>query len=503
MIIQCDQCQSKFKLDDSKITEKGAKVRCSKCKHIFTVKKEAPPVEEKQAPSATPPVEKEAFKESMPEKEEESQDFGFEEEEETESKLPGEEDIFGEEEEEDLSGFGGGLEEEEEDLTWGDLGGEGEGGEEGEGEEDLEDDFEINEEDFGLGVSREATPGEPESEVPGPEAGPEGEGEAGGFGLEGEGEAGGFGLEGEGEAGGFGLEGEGEAGGFGLEGEGEAGGFGLEGEGEAGGFGLEGEGEAGGFGLEGEGAGEAEAPGFGDLDLDASGELETETAAPEPQAMEEEVPQPPPPRPEWEEEKEWTEEETPVARKKKGTSPMALVLLLIIALGGGGYYLATSGRDMNIGGYNVGEVIDNLLAKAGLSELGPQGQIEITNLNGYYLQTDKNDLAFVIEGKAVNKFNGPRNFIKIRAGLYDGAGKVLMQQDAYCGNIFSKDDIASFTRAKVRSQMKSRLGKGLINSNIAPGSDVPFMVILYDIPDALAEFDVQVLGSEDAMQKIR
>jgi len=45
MIIQCEQCQAKFKLDDSKVTDKGVKVRCAKCKHVFTVTKEQPATE--------------------------------------------------------------------------------------------------------------------------------------------------------------------------------------------------------------------------------------------------------------------------------------------------------------------------------------------------------------------------------------------------------------------------------------------------------------------------
>ena len=40
MIIQCAKCQTKFRLDDSRVTEKGVKVRCTKCKHVFSVKKE-------------------------------------------------------------------------------------------------------------------------------------------------------------------------------------------------------------------------------------------------------------------------------------------------------------------------------------------------------------------------------------------------------------------------------------------------------------------------------
>jgi len=37
MIITCASCLTKFNLDDSRISERGIKVRCSRCKHIFYV----------------------------------------------------------------------------------------------------------------------------------------------------------------------------------------------------------------------------------------------------------------------------------------------------------------------------------------------------------------------------------------------------------------------------------------------------------------------------------
>jgi predicted Zn finger-like uncharacterized protein len=37
MIIQCEQCQTKFKLDDSKVADKSIKVRCARCRHVFSV----------------------------------------------------------------------------------------------------------------------------------------------------------------------------------------------------------------------------------------------------------------------------------------------------------------------------------------------------------------------------------------------------------------------------------------------------------------------------------
>ncbi|MGA2465016.1 MAG: DUF3426 domain-containing protein [Thermodesulfobacteriota bacterium] len=45
MIITCASCLTKFNLDDSKISGKGAKVRCSRCQHVFYV---APPPETKE-----------------------------------------------------------------------------------------------------------------------------------------------------------------------------------------------------------------------------------------------------------------------------------------------------------------------------------------------------------------------------------------------------------------------------------------------------------------------
>ncbi|KPA12256.1 Anti-sigma factor antagonist [Candidatus Magnetomorum sp. HK-1] len=38
MIVLCEKCQKKYRIDDNKIPKKGLNVRCSKCKNIFSVK---------------------------------------------------------------------------------------------------------------------------------------------------------------------------------------------------------------------------------------------------------------------------------------------------------------------------------------------------------------------------------------------------------------------------------------------------------------------------------
>lgn len=91
MIIQCPKCLTKFKLDDSKVTDEGTRVRCAKCKEVFVVKKEA------AAPPPPPPVPTEPPAEPT---EKEEFDFSF--------------GPSAEEKEEAPFGFGGGFEEEEE-----------------------------------------------------------------------------------------------------------------------------------------------------------------------------------------------------------------------------------------------------------------------------------------------------------------------------------------------------------------------------------------------------
>jgi len=67
MIIQCDKCATRFRLDDSRVTGQGVKVRCTKCQNVFLVTPPPSPpspvdeahVEEKAPASSRPQAKKE------------------------------------------------------------------------------------------------------------------------------------------------------------------------------------------------------------------------------------------------------------------------------------------------------------------------------------------------------------------------------------------------------------------------------------------------------------
>ncbi len=62
MIIQCEKCGRKFKIDDTGITPPGSKVRCSKCGHVSFIEKEGVPDEgESAAPLTQNPYQAPSF----------------------------------------------------------------------------------------------------------------------------------------------------------------------------------------------------------------------------------------------------------------------------------------------------------------------------------------------------------------------------------------------------------------------------------------------------------
>ncbi len=54
MIVVCASCRAKFRVPDERVGPRGVKVRCSRCRHVFVVRREEP-AEAEAAPAAAPP----------------------------------------------------------------------------------------------------------------------------------------------------------------------------------------------------------------------------------------------------------------------------------------------------------------------------------------------------------------------------------------------------------------------------------------------------------------
>jgi predicted Zn finger-like uncharacterized protein len=109
MIVACEQCESRFRLNDSVLKDEGSKVRCSRCGHVFLVR---PSREEPAEPESLPPLhgtaEETVVLDSPPvgetadggqqtlwEREPDEEELAFEEEFEEEGRLAGSEEVGG------------------------------------------------------------------------------------------------------------------------------------------------------------------------------------------------------------------------------------------------------------------------------------------------------------------------------------------------------------------------------------------------------------------------
>lgn len=505
MIIQCAQCKARFRLDDSKVSEAGIKVRCSKCKHIFVVKREAP-VEEADldvllhgldsawsgstaaaavgAAAAGAAVQEGQTAEAALQSPPDAPRFpgGERADESSESPEPA---AAGAEEEAEGVSFGGepaarqpvdfgdefrsqeplgSFEFERDDslsaivshvpaFPSGDSGALLDGaavGERGAFDEEEISFGEVTPEAFAAAtdVSPSVTEGSEEEEIS--------------FEFDDDGEA----DDGEGAGAEHSTAGDVDFGeiDFGIE-DTEAEPF----PGDAGILGVTSATEA------------AVAPEDGTLGQGAS--QEASTVPPVPLAADAES-EPPP---------------LNIASRRKGKSLLpavviAVSVLAIVSLAGLGFYFFKEGP----------EALDRLGVGFLAEWLGMEGREEVMialdKVNGAYLVNAESGEVFVIRGEAVNNYRRPRAAIQVRGALLGPTGQVLVQKVAYCGNSLTNEQIATLPFARIEAAMANQFGDSLANLGVQPGKRIPFVIVIAGVPKEAVDYSVEVVGSTVASQ---
>jgi predicted Zn finger-like uncharacterized protein len=192
----------------------------------------------------------------------------------------------------------------------------------------------------------------------------------------------------------------------------------------------------------------------------------------------------PPPKP-----AVWTPPAAPHARRARearARSRVGSLFVLFLLLAGGGAYLGftESGRD----------TLDMLLSQA--VSLRPGGKesaspYAIGNLIGYYESTPHGGRLFVVKGQVTNAGRGSKSGIRIQATLLDGRAKEIARKTAYAGNVLSGEALRQASREAIEAEQSNRFGSNLINMDIAPGRSVPFMVVFFDAPDGIDAYRVE------------
>ncbi len=188
-----------------------------------------------------------------------------------------------------------------------------------------------------------------------------------------------------------------------------------------------------------------------------------------------------------------------ISTRKKGSSFFSIVVtsiavLIVLAIACFGFYVFKEGP----------AAFDRLklssFAKWVGLESGEGGSITIKNPQGAFLVNREAGEIFVVSGEAVNNYKNPRASIQVKAAVLGPKGEKILQKTAYCGNLLSKEQLTTLPMSKIEEAMGSPFGDSLANLGVQPGKEIPFVVVFSGVPKNAGEFSVEVVGSTVATQ---
>jgi predicted Zn finger-like uncharacterized protein len=190
-----------------------------------------------------------------------------------------------------------------------------------------------------------------------------------------------------------------------------------------------------------------------------------------------------------------SESETP---RKKGRGRkiflwLLFVLLVLVGVGIGAYYYAPHLLDNTGTGTFTKNTVEE--QKSNPDTIIPE--IALENVRQYFVKNEKIGQIFVVEGKAVNEFDAPKESIKLRVKLFDDKGQVIGSREFLCGNVVSYFQLQVLKQEELESALTAKVGVMTNNTNVKPGTGVPFMAVFTNPPETLSEFALEPIEAKD------
>ena len=182
-------------------------------------------------------------------------------------------------------------------------------------------------------------------------------------------------------------------------------------------------------------------------------------------------------------------QKTAAKKRISNKKPILLLLVATLLIGGayGTYVLLESI------GIKIPFVVSNLL-KPEVQDAGNL-KIYISDINNKFVENSKIGKLLVITGKAKNEYSDARSYISIISKLYT-KGKILSKtKTVYCGTVLAELDLINMELDSINNRLSNRFGDNKSNVRVKAGATIPFMVVFDDLPENLDEFTIEVAKS--------
>jgi len=182
----------------------------------------------------------------------------------------------------------------------------------------------------------------------------------------------------------------------------------------------------------------------------------------------------------------------PEATRPPSSAGPAVAVVLAVLLAAGGYLgLTDSGRK------TLERAIPGVAALWGGKPAAPAAsKYDLRNVIGYYESGSASPRILVIKGQVANLSKVEKSGILVSATLLDNTDAVLAQQAVYAGNLLSGEVIRKGDRETLLKALGNRFGEGLANMNVAPDKAIPFMVVFFDAPATMDSYKLEAKDAE-------
>jgi predicted Zn finger-like uncharacterized protein len=182
----------------------------------------------------------------------------------------------------------------------------------------------------------------------------------------------------------------------------------------------------------------------------------------------------------------------PESPRPRSSAVPAVAAAVAVLLAAGGYLgFTTSGRK------TLERAVPGIAALWGGDPSAPGSPMyDLRNVIGYYESGSASPRILVIKGQVANLSKVEKSGIRVQATLLDNTDAVLAQQEVFAGNTLSVEAIRKGSRDTLSNALGNRFGTGLANMNVGPGKAIPFMVVFFDAPTNMDSYKLEAKDSE-------
>jgi predicted Zn finger-like uncharacterized protein len=179
-------------------------------------------------------------------------------------------------------------------------------------------------------------------------------------------------------------------------------------------------------------------------------------------------------------------------RKRSLFSPavFAVLLLTVIAAGGAAYYFSW----FDFSSFNI-PALSGITSRPISNQVS---EIAIRNLDGTYLHNVYGGEIFVVTGEAFNNSGKALTSVRVQGYVYGEKGEVLLKNPANFMNTLSRDQLTTLPVNEIEALLKNNSAKSPDDTSMQPGTAATFQIVFTHVPEGAGEFGAEVAGSKVA-----